>query len=433
MTSCGLGGNIFAFLKFVLFLALFFTSAYYGGSVSFGEAENSVDVHIAVVVLAMGAFVYVFQKVCLFFRNICSVFCGKPNHEKGLDSLQSAFSSVLLRDMPSAAKFVKKAKKYLGDIPLISWLEGQVSLANNDEHAAKSIFYALSAREKDTVFGAHSLWQIAKKNKSDGDALSAVNAMRCVSPDSQELIRQAIAISIKNKNFSLAKKQLSSLKKSAKNKTIEAIIHSEEGIFTKNMESVKKAFRLGPELTDNAVFYAEWLVKEKEYRSARKVLRETFKNFPTQEIFDKYVSCGEDFSDMDRVKLGKKLVDEAPRSWVGYFGLAKLLMRADMLQQAFKNLLKAYDMEQYDFIANELTKVAGMLNDPKPAAAAEILLNPLKSKRVAFQWRCIECGAKDGHWAAVCRNCNAIGDYRWEANVLDAPVNGIEQIRQDSA
>jgi HemY protein len=340
---------------------------------------------------------------------------------------------MLLRDASSATKFIKKAKKYLGDIPLVSWLEGQVSLANDDEHSAKSIFYALSAREKETVFGAHSLWQIAQKNKSDSDALNAVRAMLNVSPNSQELIRQAIAISVKNKNFSLAKKQLSSLKKCPKNRVIEAIIHSEEGIFTKNIDLVKKAYKLAPELTDNAIFYAEWLLKDKEYRSARKVLQKTFKSFPNQEVFDRYVSCGEDFSDVDKVKLGKKLADEAPESWVGYFGLAKLLMRVDMLQSAFQNLLMAYNREQYDFIAGELTRVAGMLSDPKPAAAAEILLIPPKSKRVIFLWRCSECGTEEMHWVAICRHCNGIADYHWEASVLDTPANGIEQIRQNSA
>jgi uncharacterized membrane-anchored protein len=426
-------GNIAAFLRLMLFAVLFFMAVYYGGNVSFGEAKNSVDVHIAVVVLAVGAFIYVFRKICLFFRRICSVFLGKPNHEKGLDNLQFAFSSMLLQDVSSAVKFIAKAKKCLGDIPLISWLEGQASLANNDEHAAKSIFYALSAREKGTVFGAHSLWQIAKKSKSDSDALSAISAMLKASPNSQRLIRQAIAISVKSRNFSMARKQLSSLQKSEKNRIIEAIICFEEGFFTKNIGLIKKAFMLAPELTDNAIFYAECLMKDKEYRNARKVLLKTFKIFPTQDVFDRYVSCGEDTSDLDRIKLGKKLVNEASESWVGYFGLAKLLMEADMRQPAFQNLLMAYDREQYDFIASELRKVAGMLSDPKPTAAAEILLKPLKSKRVAFLWRCAECGAEEGRWTAICGCCNGIGDYRRESNVLDASVNGIEQIRQNSA
>ncbi|MDR1375251.1 MAG: hypothetical protein LBJ45_00350 [Holosporaceae bacterium] len=430
----GIGGDIFAFLKFVLFLALFSVAAYYGGSVSFGEASNSVDVHVAVVVLVIGALGYLLEKIHLLLRRICSIFCGKPNHEKGLDNLQSAFSSMLLRDASSAAKFIGKAKKYLGDIPLISWLEGQMNLANNEEHAAKSIFYALSAREKKTVFGAHSLWQIAVKNKVDSDALSAINSILNIAPNSQKLILQAIAISVKSKNFSMARRRLSSLKKCTKSRILEAIIHSEEGVFTRNIELVKKAFRLAPELTSNAIFYAELLAKDGEYRSARKVLRKTFKDFPTQEIFDRYISCGEDFSDVDRMKLAKKLLNEAPESWIGYFGLAKLLAQAGMLQQAFQNLLTAYNMEQYDFIANELTTVAVMLNDPKPTAAADILLNPLKSKRVVFLWKCAECGAEESRWAAVCGRCNGIADYRRAVNVIvDNLTNEVEQIRHDSA
>ncbi|MDR2157987.1 MAG: hypothetical protein LBO02_01575 [Holosporaceae bacterium] len=396
------------FLKFCAFLLLTAMAIYYKGVASFDVGGSTVDVHFAVLIFFFG--------FCLYFygiikKAVCRIFFRRSKYEKGLDNLQLAFSGILLKDKSKIEKFIGKAEKYLGNIPIVSWIKGQQSLINGDEQRAKAIFYSLCERESDTALGAYSLCQLATKERSDGEALMAINSLLKVSPRAQDLILQATAISVKNKNFAEAKKHLSSLARSDKSRLVEAAVYSEEGFHKKDPDLLKKAFKLAPELSNNAVNYAELLLAKEEYRNARDVLSKSFRAFPHQKVFDKYISAGHDLSNLDKIKLANKLIDAAPKSWIGYFGLAKLLVREEMLMSAFQNLLTAYEKEPLDFIANELRKVAEMLDSPKPPEAVRILSQPLKSKRIDFIWKCTRCGAEENDWTCVCKYCNGIAEY----------------------
>jgi uncharacterized membrane-anchored protein len=414
--------TIVSFLKALLFWAVFLLALYYGEIISLKIGNNSVSVHVAVIVLTFG---------CLFYfcgavkRILCRIFPCKSKYEKGLESLQLAFSSVLLNDKSKIEKALRKSEKYLGNIPIISWLRGQQSLIEGDEHRAKAIFYGLSEREKDTVLGAYSLYQLALKGRSDDDALAAINSALKAFPDAQDLILQAIAIDVKSKRFSEAKRRLSSLKKSEKSRLVEAIVYSEEGTDQKDEDLLKKALKLAPELSDAAINCAELLIKNEEYRAARDMLKKSFRVFPNQKVFDKYISTGEDLSNLDKIKLANKLIDVAPDSWIGYYGLAKLYIREEMTGSAFQNLLTAYEKEPFDFIGNELIKVAENLNDPKPSEAIDILSRPLKTKHVNFVWKCSHCGSEEPGWVSVCKYCNRIAEYKFVQTEILTPSSAL--------
>jgi tetratricopeptide (TPR) repeat protein len=391
-----------------LFFSLLFFAVRYSGMVSFDVDGDAVSVHSVVIILILGGCFYFYR---LIKTAILKVFPPRSNYQKGLDNLQLAFSAMLLRDKFMIEKFLKKSEKYLGDMPIILWLKGQQSLIDGDEHRAKATFYSLCEREKDTVLGAYSLCQLATKAKADDDALAAINSILKISPHNQDLTLQAVAIAVKNKNFIEAKKHLGALKKSDKSRLIEAIIYSEEGIQNQNPDLTKRAFKLAPELSDNAIVYAEHLINKSEYRSARDVLRKSFVAAPNREVFNKYISVGKDLSHLDQIKLASNLISDVPWSWIGYYELAKLFLQEGMIQSAFQNLLVAYEKEPFDFIGNELTKVAENLEDPKPAQAIEILSQPLKLKRVNFIWKCAHCGSEEPHWESVCKFCNRIAEY----------------------
>ncbi|MDR2107372.1 MAG: hypothetical protein LBO73_02550 [Holosporaceae bacterium] len=396
-------------LRIMLFLFLVGGAIYYGGVASFEIKGNSISIHLAAVIFILGILSYLCRSIGNFIRRL---FARKPGYEKGLEGLQAAFSAILLKDKVAADKFLKKSEKYLGNIPLILWLKGQRSLIDGDESSAKAIFYALGELEKDTALGACGLCRLAIKENSDRDALAALNSALKISPNAQGLILQAIAISVRNKNFVEAKKHLGSLKKSNKSRLTEAIVYAEEGIGEKNIDLLKKAFKLAPELSENAVAYAELLLKNEEYKSARKVLSESFKAFPDQKVFRSYAEATKDLSLSEQARLVVKLANAVPESWTGYFESAKFFMREGMWSQAFQNLLTAYEKEPFDFIVKELRKVAEKSEGTElQRAAAEVLSTPLKSEHVIFIWKCGHCGAEENVRQSVCSCCNRIGEY----------------------
>jgi len=402
--------KIYLRFEFDVFLLVTVSVFYSDGVVSFKWENESIEIRTIFVVLAFIGFIYLSRLVRKISGWAHEIFSRKPSYEKGLEYLQLAFSGLLVKDKDAIERTLKKAEKHLGEIPLISWLKGQQSLINGDEHRAKAIFYTLCEKEKNTAFGAYSLCQLTKR--SDTNRLNAIGAVLKVYPHAQDLILQGIAIALKSKHFEEAKQQASRLPFGKEASLIEAVIYSEEGIEKKDPELLERAFELAPELSRNAINYAEFLAENEEYKNARRVLRKSFMNCPNQKVFDKYISIDGNLSNFDKIKLAKKIIDCASESWIGYFELSKMLIQEGMMIQAFYNLLIAYEKGQYDFIANALTKIADQLNDPKPVEAQRIIANPLKSKHVRFVWKCSHCGTEESDWMPVCKYCNRIAGFK---------------------
>ncbi|MDR3155590.1 MAG: hypothetical protein LBT90_00615 [Holosporaceae bacterium] len=404
------------FLRVLLvFLLPLLAAMYFDFHVTFNAQGKSVECHPALVVLLF-ALIYgmylILKSLCYKFISLFS--SGKTKIEKGIDNLQLAFSAILLKDKKLAEECLTKAKKHLGCMPLVSWLEGQLKIQNNDIHAAKALFYSLCEKEKNTTLGAYSLCQLAMKDGSRSDAINAINAIIRIFPNSPELLLKAIAISLRGKEFTEARKYLAHLEKSGKTvHAVAAVINYEEGIDTGNPSFLHKAFDLNPALSNNALCLADHLMANGEYREARHVLIKSFHHSPHSEIFDKYISCGEDLSSMDSMNFAKKIIKKAPGSWMGYYGLANLALAEKMFPLAFQNFLLAYHREPYDFIVEKLKEAAALVKDPKPPAMQEMLSSPLSPKHVDFVWKCGYCGNQEKIWMPVCNNCDAVAEFAY--------------------
>jgi len=282
--------------------------------------------------------------VCKFCRyvslKLVSIFGIKPDVRKGLDYLQEAFSSMLVKDHKTVWKALNKAKRHLGEIPFISWLEGQLCLIDGDSYKAKSLFFNLSSKEKNTVLGAYSLAQLSLQDRSDKESIEAIKAILKVYPNSKNFINQIISLSIKNKSIDDAAFYLQKLSDENKN-NIEAVIYFEKWKQSDDISDLKRAHKLAPQISDIAIAYADELLKQDEPKSAGKVLLMSFEQFPSVEIFQKYVQI-----DDDKIKRGEKLLQVASQSWVPYYGLAKICEKEDMWAIAFDYISKAYELDE---------------------------------------------------------------------------------------
>lgn len=397
--------NMFAVFKLVIALSVIGAAAYYNGSVVCSVGGYVLNIPMWGLIAAFCGVSYVHSWCISIFKKIAVFFAGKPKHEKGLDCLQRVFSALLLKDTSSVADNLAKTKRYLGDIPIVSWLEGQFCLINGDELKAKSIFYKLYEGEKCTAFGAYSLSQLATKYKMDNDVISAINAILKVHPRANEFIQQAISYSIKNKNFAEARRYKNFLKNS-KDK-IESIICYEESLSTNDMDLAKKAFRLAPYLETIALHYANILIKSGENRLAKKVIKRAFLHIQTQKLFQTYISCADSLD--EKIKSAYRLIDASADSWIPYFGLAQLQIQKDEYDDAFHNLLVAYEKANYDFIAELLKETAKKINDPQSQTL--LMLNDLKCKHACFCWSCSNCKHTKSHWSSICDCCNYTGTY----------------------
>lgn len=394
------------FIELIAFVVLLAAAIYVGGTVTLEVGQSQVCLSIAAIAIGIAGIVLVFEVFLTICRLICKLFHGKPKWQKGLDSLQLAFSNVLLKDTRSANKALSKAKKYLGDSPLVVWLEGQLQLLSHNNHEAKSVFYSLCRTESNTVFGAYSLYQLGLQNHSDDDILSAVDAI-ISSTSAPDLAAHALAITIKQHDFSRGEHYLKNLQKTAQDHTkltlYQAVFLYEKSITTNDEDIAKKAFNLQPNLTVCAIHYANILYKQKEYRAAKKVLSKSFEKNPAQNIFQLYVNCGDDLGILDRLKLGEKIASYASSSWIPQYELGKIAFAAEMYPTALQYFETAYELCHYDFIARKILLTSHKLDAAPPIISESVI--------VRFIWQCNNCGAIESNWTSVCSHCYGIGTY----------------------
>ena len=351
------------------------------------------------------ALVFVVVCICklfgIFRDKLLSVLGLKTDVKKGIGYLQEAFSGMLIKDHGVVRKALSKAKKHLGEIPFISWLEGQLCLIDGDTYKAKSLFFNLSSQEKDTVLGAYSLAQLSLQDKSDKESIESIKAVLKVYPNAQNFLSQIVSLSVKNGNIDDAFYYLRKLSDENK-QNIEAVIYFEKWKQNSDLSDLKKAHKLAPQIPDISIVYADELLKDDERRSAEKTLMRTFEQSPSIEIFNKYVALGD-----DKIKRGEKLLRVAPQSWVPYYGLAKFCVEEDMPVLAFDYISRAYKLAHYSFIADELTKINALQN------SGDSLVDLSEAKPVKFFWRCTKCGDRSVRWRSVCSCCMSVATYSY--------------------
>lgn len=397
-------------------VVLVFCTFFFDVGISVSSMGRRLSLPLWEVLLVLFFLAYFCKFLKFVLNRLISVFGMKPDVRKGVDCLQEAFSGMLVKDHGTVWKALSKARRHLGEIPFISWLEGQLCLINGDTYKAKSLFFNLSSKEKSTVLGAYSLAQLSLQSRSDKESIEAIKAILDVYPDSQNFINQIISLHVKNGSLEEAFHYLRKLSDENK-RNIEAAIYFEKWKQNLDTSALKSAYKLAPHVSVIAIQYADELLKQGEKKSASKVLLRSFEKFPCIEIFDKYVSI-----ESDLVRRGEKLLNIAPQSWVPYYGLAKICEKEDMLSIALDYISQAYKLARYSFIADELNRISSLQN------RRELSVDLSQAKKVKFLWRCNQCGNHSSVWDSLCPCCLSMASYSYVKELEeDLPSIGLDK------
>ncbi len=388
-------------IKLVFVVLLVFCAFFFDIHISISTIGRVFSFPLWTLLLLFFSVVFICKLCGVFISKLLLILGLKKDVMKGIDYLQEAFSGMLVKDHKVVLSALNKAKKHLGKIPFISWLEGQLCLINGDTYKAKSLFFNLSAQEKDTTLGAYSLAQLSWRDKSDKESIESIKAILKVYPNSQEFINRIISLSVKNGNIDEAFHYFRKLSDENK-QNVEAVIYFEKWKRSLELSDLKKAHKLAPQIPDIAIIYADELQKSDEIRSAEKALLRNFELFPSIKVFEKYVMLGD-----DKVKRGEKLLKVALQSWVPYYCLAKICVEEEMIALASNYISQAYDLDHYSFIADEFAKINALQNNNAS------LIGVTESKNVKFFWRCSKCGDRSEKWKSGCSCCMSVATYSY--------------------
>lgn len=412
--------KIYSIAKFLLAISIAIASIVSDANISVNIGQYFVELHSSILVISAIIILYSFSLIKSLFKNCFrKMFHTKSIYEKGLDCLQNAFYNLLVKDIAKSTEYIAKAKKHLGELPIVLWVDGHIHMINNDLHAAKSIFYRMSYKENGTSLGAHSLYKLSVKNCDDDTSLESLDKILLTSPVSHELALQAIAICLRNKHFLKIEKYYGYISKS-RSSAIKAIVCSENGMINGDVSLIKQAYKMNESMTLNSLHLARYYISECEYSKARSVLRKTIYTSDSiyEPLYDEYINCDPSMSNIEKVKLAQDLI--IPKLWIGYYKLGQMLFYEEMYKAAFENLLASHNLCNYDFVANLLIKSAKLFGDYNNASVNNVLSGGLKTTNVTFSWVCSACKKQFRDWTCVCDFCNSIGTISYEPLISES-------------
>ncbi|MBE6446918.1 MAG: hypothetical protein E7015_00285 [Alphaproteobacteria bacterium] len=346
------------------------------------------------------------------WNKIVDFVSKKPDVYKGLEQLQIAFSGMLVKDLSGVKKALYKSKRHLGDIPMISWLEGQFSLMTGNTYEATSKFFKLSAEEKNTALGAYSLSQLAIENRSRREALHAIKVILKIHPEANTQIQTVIALCVKEGLFDDALSYLRKLDSCDREK-IEGAIHYEQWCRNHDYKEIQKAFDRLKNIPRVAIACADEAINHGKTRYATKLLKKSFQKFPNKDVFDKYLALKR-----DSFSAARDLLNSVSESWVAYYEFAKILEIQEMNAQALNYFIKAYRCKNYELIANNIRILLQKVDD----LSMFDIPNLDTATQVKFSWICAKCHHEAGMWQSLCPICSSIATYEFLEQSPNLPV-----------
>lgn len=397
-------------------LAILFAGLYFDGNIVFTCKSDTYSISSLGLAACACALLLVIFGICKIAFVCEKLFSKRNNISSIVDEIQLVLSSILLKDLITSEKHIKKVEKSLSNTSLLCWLKGNIELLRGDTHKAKSLFYSASAAEEKSSLGVYSLCRLAVQTK---DKVTEVETLRTILNTfgyQEGAVLRLLTIALQNHDFAAANDYIRMIDGKKKNKRLHALVLYNEALANplKAEELLKSAFELAPEISQIAMEYSKILVANQDLKKAKSVLAKTWKLSPHPDVFYQYLNL--DIDTQGKIEDGYELTTMSTYSWVGYFEYGKFLLDSDKLNDSFCNLLAAYGKCRYRCVFDSLRHVCELLPDPKPVSASEILSGRHDSEIIDgdIGWHCRNCGCVYSKWQSICDKCEAIDSVHWE-------------------
>lgn len=287
-------------------------------------------------------------------------------------------------------------------------------MLRDNPHKAKSLFYMASASEDKSSLGSYSLCRLAFQTKDKIAEQETLETVLQTSGYKESIVMRLLAIALLKKDFVNANRYIDLLNGHNRNRRLEGIVRYYESCSIQTSDKLKAAFELAPDISAIALAYANDLVFMQDFKKAKRVIEKAWANDPHPELFAMYLKLHQELS--DKIEAGYNLASSQTNSWIGYFEYGKFLLDNGHLFDAFCNILAAYGKCRYKCVYDVLYHVCGLLTDPKPESALEILSGRHRDEVICgeISWHCDKCGEKHTTWTPVCNKCETLDSIRWD-------------------
>jgi HemY protein len=323
---------------------------------------------------------------------------GGRRKQLGEAATQRGIVALSAGDAKAAEIEAQRAKKLLGETPLVLLLTAESARLAGKPDAAKSAFEKLT-QDKTMAFLGHRglLRHHAAAGDHDAADLHAAKAESAY-PGAAWLKTQRFGLAIKKQDFSTA------LGHTTSKPEIAALATGAARAATTDRDALayaKQAIKADPTLAPAAVTYATVLRKLKRNRAAKKSLLNAWQILPHPEIAAAYLENVT--TPIERAQAAADLAKAKPGHPESELILAQTSLNAKLTGEAKRHAEAA--------IAAGLTDkrpytVLAALDEPNAKAALAAAMQPV--------WSCTACFTAHDTWSPACPNCAKPGTLIWK-------------------
>ena len=385
----------------------------------------TVPLHLAIIALAVFFFavlaiVWVVSAVLRSPRSFGRWRAGRKR-DKGYDALSRGLVAAGAGNAPLARRLASDAHKQLGDAPLVSMLEAQTALLEDDREQARLRFRDMLERDETRLLGLRGLYLEAEREGAGDAAAHFAREANEIAPGTPWAARAVLKSEALAGDWESALRTLETnrasglLEKDDYNRQravlLTALAREEEPASPDQARShAVSAHKLDPSLVPAATTAAAVCVRLGDMRKAAKVLEETWKEAPHPDVAQAYVHLRAGDSVQDRLKRARTLKGKKPDDPESQLAVASA----------------AIDAEAWDEAREALSRV---LRD-RPTERACLMMADLEEAQHGDMGRVREWLSRAVHaprdpvwtadgvvseeWQAVSPVTGAIGAFQWK-------------------
>ena len=395
-------------LKFILIAAVFLLLAWWigglPGDVTAHSGAYTVQTSVPAAILLLFIIAVLMTMLLRVLGGIRRAPGGFSNWRGGRRAklgdiaTQRGIVALAAGDAPAARAEAGRARKLLGDTPLVLLLTAESARLSGQDEQAKAAFTQLTTH-KDMAFLGHR--GLLRHSFAQGDhetahdhALAAEDAY----PGSAWLRGKRLELAVRRQNWEAA---LALTKAPVQVAALATAAAQNAADKRRSLAYAKQAVKADPTLAPAVVAYAGVLRDLGKPRAANRALLAGWKAAPHPLIAQAYLAPLA--TPIERAQAASELAAARPGHVESELALGETALAARLTGEARRHADAALAVGGGGGRAERILATL----DGKPASA-----------NAASSWVCSACHTIHAAWSPSCPDCHAIGGLRWPANPL---------------
>jgi|GEM_PF-2126516 len=352
----------------------------------------------------------------------------KKNHERGLEAITMAITSLAISDDSNASKYTKKAEKYLGNSPLTHLMNAQLSYRSGDALGTTKELEGMLEHKPTGFLAARALANLAIKDDKIDEALEYAERARRIEPSNTACNITLLNLYIQKERWAEAENTINQGKSRKafsreRAKYLLALVYAAKAVGHETANQTQKAallreqaFKNAPSFTDNSVKLAEHYGRIEQLKKALSTLGGAWREKPHPTIAIAALDLIAKEPEKKQGKYVANLVKSQPRNIETHLALAEFAIRNDKWEEAETHGNKAFELAKQSRIYSMLAMIASKRGNELKAAE---LMQASVSADANPAWTCSSCGNRTGQWHMHCGSCNSFDSIAWRSDTMD--------------